>query len=146
MLSGSLTEMIKVCPECRSTWAGGRRCEDCGATLRDPYGEDAKTLPGGMWKYIRLQYGARRGMIVRVMAFLLGPVVAAVLGRRAIALPPPWVVPGVIGALIAGFLTWALIYWAAGKAVRLWVLRKGQVQKRKLARAMLKKMVGKGTV
>lgn len=138
--------MIKVCPECRSTWAGGRRCEDCGAALIDPFGEDAKTLPSQMWRYIRLQYGARRGMIVRVMAFLLGPVVGAVLLRRALILPAPWPIPGVIGAVLAGFLTWAFIYWAAGKAVRLWVLRKGQVQKRKLAKAMLKKVVGKGTL
>jgi hypothetical protein len=40
-------------------------------------------------------------------------------------------------SLAGGVLLWWLIYVAAGRAVRVWVLRKGQVQKRKLARALL---------
>lgn len=135
--------MIKVCPSCRSTWAGGRICEDCGAALSDPFGDDAQALPDSIWRYIRLQYGARRGMIVRVLAFLLAPVVTGVLLRRALVLPGAWAVAGSIGAIAAGLATFTLIYWAAGKAVRIWVLRKGQVQKRKLARALLRKAVGK---
>lgn len=132
--------MIKICPDCRSTWAGGRVCEDCGGALVDPYGNDAKTLPEGVWKYIRLQYGARRGMIVRVLSFLLGPTVGFLLLREALSLGPPWAIPASAGALFCGFLTWWTIYWFAGKAVRLWVLRRGQVSRQRLARAMLRRM------
>ena len=132
--------MIKVCPACSSTWAGGRLCEDCGAELRDPYAPDAETkLPRGIWRYIRLQYGARRGMLVRVMAFLLGPVVFGLLARRAFLLDGAWVALGVVGAALAGFVTFAAIYWLAGRAVRVWVLRKGQLSKRKMARAIIKR-------
>lgn len=134
--------MIKVCPECGSTWAGGRACEDCGATLHDPFEKDAaEQLPKGIWKYIRLQYGARRGMLVRVMAFLLAPVVFGVLARRAFLLDGAWVALGVVGAALVGILTWLTIYWIAGKAVRIWVLRKGQLNKRRMARAMMKRLV-----
>jgi hypothetical protein len=132
--------MIKVCPDCGSTWAGGRVCEDCGAALRDPYAPDAaQALPTGIWRYIRLQYGARRGMLVRVMAFLAVPLVFGVLARRAFLLDGAWVAAGVAGAALAALATWAAIYWFAGKAVRVWVLRKGQLNKRRMARALLKR-------
>jgi hypothetical protein len=78
--------VIKVCPGCASTWAGGTHCEDCGHVLHDPYARDAaEVLPRGIWRYIRLQYGA------------------------------------------------------AGKAVRVWVLRKGQLNKRRMAKALVKR-------
>lgn len=132
--------MIKICPECASTWAGGSHCEDCGGVLRDPYEKDAgETLPKGIWRYIRLQYGARRGMLVRVMAFLLAPVVFALAARQAILCNTPWNVLGIAGAALLGVATWGLIYWAAGRAVRVWVLRKGQLNKRRMARAMVKR-------
>lgn len=132
--------MIKVCAACGSTWAGGQRCEDCGAVLHDPYAADAAaTLPRGIWRYIRLQYGARRGMLVRVMAFLLVPVVFGLLAREAVSLPGAWVGLGIAGAALAALLMWALIYWAAGKAVRIWVLRKGQLNKRRAARAFMRR-------
>jgi hypothetical protein len=131
--------MIKICPSCRSTWAGGMICEDCGDALVDPYGEASKALPEGVWKYIRLQYGARRGMIVRVLAILLGPVVAVVLARRALALPSPWSLLGTLAALAAGLATWFVLHHLAGKAVRLWVLRRGQLNRKRLARALLQK-------
>ena len=117
-------------------------CEDCGGALVDPYAESSRGLPEGVWKYIRLQYGARRGMIVRVLAILLGPVVAMVLTRRALGLASPWSYLGVVGALGAGFLTWFVLHHAAGKAVRLWVLRRGQLDKRRLARALLRRAQG----
>jgi hypothetical protein len=132
--------VIKVCPGCASTWAGGTHCEDCGTALTDPYASDAaEVLPRGIWRYIRLQYGARRGMLVRVMAFLLAPVVFGLSAREAVTLPPPWSVLGVVGSVVLGFAAWALVYWAAGRAVRLWVLRKGQLNKRRMARALMRK-------
>ena len=128
--------VIKICSVCRSTWAGGRVCEDCGGALEDPFGEAAETFPEGVWKYIRLQYGARRGMLVRVVAYLLGPVVGFLLLRQAAGN-----VAGSAAAIAIGLATWWTIHWAAGRAVRIWVLRKGQVSKRRLAKAMLKRAV-----
>jgi hypothetical protein len=131
--------VIKICPACKSTWAGGTACEDCAGPLVDPFGEGAEKLPEDVWKYIRLQYGARRGMIVRVLAFLLGPVVTFVLLRHAVTWSWPWSLVGAVGALAAGALTFAAIYVFAGKAVRVWVLRRGRLNKGRLARAMLKR-------
>ena len=132
--------MVKICPRCESTWAGGLICEDCGSPLDDPFDEKrARNFPDKVWSYIRLQYGARRGMIVRVLAILLGPVVAFLLMREATALSSPWSLVGIVGSIAAGLLTWWTIHWFAGKAVRIWVLRKGRVNKRKLAKAMLKR-------
>ena len=131
--------MIKICPSCRSTWAGGMICEDCGTALVDPYGDDSKALPEGVWKYIRLQYGARRGMIVRVLAILLGPTVAFLSLRRALTLPSPWSIVGGIGAVLAGFLVWFALHRASTKAVRLWVLRRGQLNRKRLAKALVKR-------
>jgi hypothetical protein len=137
--------VIKVCPSCASTWAGGTHCEDCGAELRDPYAPDARErLPQGVWKYIRLQYGARRGMIVRVLAFLSVPVVFGLLARAAIVQPSPWHALGLVGAALAAAASWATLYWIAGKAVRLWVLRRGQLNRRKLARALARRMLSSG--
>ncbi len=132
--------MIKICSACNSTWAGGRICEDCGAELHDPYERDAgEKMPKNIWGYIRLQYGARRGMLVRVLAFLMVPVVFGLIAREAVLLNGAWVAVGLFTAAVAAFATWLFIYWAAGKAVRVWVLRKGQLQKRKMARALLKR-------
>lgn len=134
--------MVKICPRCQSTWAGGLICEDCGTPLDDPFDEErAGTFPEKVWAYIRLQYGARRGMIVRVLAILLGPVVGFLLMRQATALASPWNIVGILGSIAAGVVTWWSIHWFAGKAVRIWVLRKGRLKKRKLAKAMLKKAI-----
>ncbi|MSP59056.1 MAG: hypothetical protein EXR72_01730 [Myxococcales bacterium] len=131
--------MIKICPDCHSTWAGGQRCEDCGGVLRDPFGAEAKELPPSMWGYIRLQYGARRGMLVRVMAILLAPVTFGATLRSGAGCERPWsIVLGVV-AFPVGFLTWWSIHWLAGRAVRIWVLRKGQVNKRRLVRALARR-------
>src|SRR5262245_61861751 len=114
-------------------------CEDCSAPLVDPFADDAAEFPEEVWKYIRLQYGARRGMILRVLAILVGPVVAVVLARRALVLAMPWSALGVVGALAAGLLTWFVIHRVAGAAVRVWVLRRGRLRKARLARAMLRR-------
>jgi hypothetical protein len=131
--------MIKVCLSCRSTWAGGQTCEDCGGQLRDTFDGDAGSFPRGIWSYIRLQYGARRGMLVRVMALILGPIAGALLLRAALSLAMPWLLLGMAGAICGGVFTWWAIHWLAGRAVKIWVLRKGQLSKKKLARALFKR-------
>lgn len=135
--------MIKVCAACNSTWAGGQVCEDCGATLHDPFAPDAAdALPRGIWRYIRLQYGARRGMIVRVIGILLGPVVAALFLRAAAGAGRPASVLLGVAALPAGVLTWYALHVGAGRAVRVWVLRRGQLNRRRLARALRRRVLG----
>jgi hypothetical protein len=132
--------VIKICPACNSTWAGGLWCEDCGGALSDPFAPDAgEALPRSIWRYIRLQYGARRGMLVRVMAFLLFPVVFGVGARQAVLLPGRWVGIGIALSALMGLGTWAAVYWAAGRAVRIWVLRRGQLNRRRLARALIRR-------
>jgi hypothetical protein len=135
--------MIKLCPACHSTWAGGRTCEDCGGALVDPYSDEARALPASMWRYVRLQYGARRGMIVRVLAILLGPVVAGATLRTALGAESPWSTVLAIAALPLGLATWWSIHWLSGRAVRIWVLRKGQLHKRKMARALARRALGR---
>lgn len=132
--------MIKCCPGCYSTWAGGQTCEDCGTALCDPFAPDAaERLPEDVYKYIRLQYGARRGMIVRVLAILLGGTSGFLLLRPAMHLESVARWPAMALALATGVAVWAGIHWLAGKAVRVWVLRKDQVSRRKLARALIKR-------
>jgi hypothetical protein len=135
--------VIKICTRCNSTWAGGLWCEDCGAPLRDPYAAEAGSFPSTIWGYIRLQYGARRGMIVRVLAILLAPVVLGLLLRAAAGLERPWSL--VVGATAppAALATWWTIHWSAGRAVRIWVLRKGQLNRRRLARALVRRATGR---
>jgi len=58
-----------------------------------------------------------------------------------VLLASPWNLLGLAGAAAAGVATWAAIYWLAGRAVRIWVLRKGQLSKRKLARAAWKRVI-----
>ncbi len=135
--------MIKICTGCNSTWAGGRICEDCGAALRDPYGDEAKALPPSMWRYIRLQYGARRGMIVRVLAILLGPVACGLTLRSAAGSERPWSIVLAAASLPVGLFTWWSIHWLSGKAVRIWVLRRGQLNKRRMARALARRALGR---
>lgn len=135
--------MIKICTRCHSTWAGGRVCEDCGGPLRDPFGDEAARFPSTIWGYIRLQYGARRGMLVRVMAILLAPVVAGLTLRASAGLARPWSLLVGAAAIPIGLLTWWAIHWSAGRAVRIWVLRRGQLNRRRLARALLRRAIGR---
>ena len=132
--------MIKICPRCHSTWAGGSRCEDCGAQLCDPFADDAQGLPEEVWRYIRLQYGARRGMLVRVVGILSGAGVAAATLRPALATPGPWRVALVVLAILSGIVVWRIVHVLAGRAVRVWVLRRGRLNKRRLARAALARL------
>jgi hypothetical protein len=76
-------------------------------------------------------------MIVRFLGIFAGFVVAVVGVRESIPQPSPWSFVLALVSLGAGVAVWATIYHLAGRGVRIWVLRKGQLQKRKLARALL---------
>jgi len=118
-------------------WPGGYRCEICGGPLTHTSDKQAHELPESVWKNQRIDYGARRGMIVRFLAIFAGFFVAVFGVRSSVVLPSPWSFVGAGASIAGGILLWWLIYVAAGRAVRVWVLRRGQVQKRKLARALL---------
>jgi hypothetical protein len=129
--------VVKICARCHEVSAGGFRCLDCGGPLLHTDDPRAKQLPQAVWKQQRVDYGARRGMIVRFLGIFAGVIVALYGSRSSFALAPPWSWVGVGASLLGGVLLWWVIYVAAGRAVRVWVLRKGQLQKRKLARALL---------
>lgn len=116
---------------------GGFRCDFCGGKLVHTSDEAAKELPEEVWRQQRVDYGARRGMIVRFLGIIIGVVTGVVLVREAIVLENPWNYLGAAAGIGVGLTVWRLIYIAAGRGVRIWVLRKGQLQKRKLAKAML---------
>jgi hypothetical protein len=99
--------------------------------------ERAKELPEAVWRNQRLDYGARRGMIVRFMGIFLGLTVALLGVRASVVLVSPWSWIGAIGSLVGGIALWWLIYVAADRGVRIFILRRGQLQKRKLAKALL---------
>jgi hypothetical protein len=97
----------------------------------------AKQLPEAVWKHQRVDYGARRGMIVRFLGIFIGACVALYGVRASFALEMPYTAIGAAGSLFAGIAIWWLIYVAAGRAVRVWVLRRGQLHRKKLAKALL---------
>jgi hypothetical protein len=129
--------VVKICARCHEVSPGGYRCDHCGGQLLHTDDERARDLPSTVWKQQRVDYGARRGMIVRFFAIFAGFFVAVYGVRASFAYHAPWAY-GVAGAsLAAGIGVWWAIYVAAGRAVRVWVLRRGQVHKRKLARALI---------
>jgi hypothetical protein len=131
--------MIKICPACKSTWAGGTVCEGCRVPLVDPFAGNARELPEEVWRYIRLQYGARRGMLVRVVAIVAGGATAAI-GLRTALTARGAARPALVAlALAVAIAVWRLLHVAAGRAVRIWVLRRGRLSKARLVRAALRR-------
>lgn len=90
-----------------------------------------------VWRNQRVDYGARRGMIFRFMGMFIAIVVGLFGVRSAVPLPSPWSWIGAAAAIAVAIGVWRFFHVAANRGVRIWVLRKGQVQKRKLARALL---------
>jgi len=128
--------VVKICARCHEVSPGGFRCDACGGPLIHTSDARAQNLPDAVWKQQRVDYGARRGMIVRFFAIFAGFFVAVIGVRNSVGLERPWSFIGAGAALLAGVALWWTIYVAAGRAVRIWVLRKGQLQKRKLARVL----------
>jgi hypothetical protein len=134
--------VVKICARCHEVSPGGFRCDFCGGALLHTDDARARDLPEAVWKQQRVDYGARRGMIVRFLAIFAGFLVAVYGARSAVAYAAPWSYAVAAGSLLAGIALWWMIYVAAGRAVRVWVLRRGQVvHKRKLARALLAQVV-----
>ncbi|MFO0756770.1 MAG: hypothetical protein U0359_09775 [Byssovorax sp.] len=129
--------MVKICARCHEVSPGGFRCDFCGGPLLHTSDEGAHQLPETVWKQQRVDYGARRGMIVRFLAIFAGFFVAIYGARSSVALDRPWSFIGAGASLAAGILIWWVIYVAAGRAVKIWVLRRGQLHRKKLARALL---------
>lgn len=129
--------MVKICARCHEVSPGGFRCDFCGGALLHTDDEKAHELPESVWKQQRVDYGARRGMIVRFLAIFAGFFVAIYGVRASVVLDRPWSFVGAGASLAAGIALWWVIYVAAGRAVRVWVLRRGQLHRKKLARALL---------
>ncbi len=118
-------------------WPGGHLCPQCGAPLQHTSDASAKGIPEVVWRNQRVDYGARRGMVFRFQAFFLGFVLAVLGVRWSFGLERPWSWLGALGSLAGGVLVWWLLHELADRAVKIWVLRKGQLSRRKLARALL---------
>ncbi len=133
--------MVKICARCHEVSPGGFRCDLCGGALLHTDDARAKDLPETVWRQQRVDYGARRGMIVRFLAIFAGFFVAVYGVRASVTFASPLSYAVAVGSLAAGIGVWWAIYVAAGRAVRVWVLRRGQVHKRRLARALLAQAV-----
>lgn len=118
-------------------WAGGFRCEDCGGPLVHTDDARAQGLPEAVWRNQRLDYGARRGMIFRFMAIFIGLTIGLLGVRWSVPEPSPWNWIGAVASIAGGIAVWRLLYVAADRGVKIWILRSGQLQKGKLARALL---------
>ncbi len=131
--------MVKICTRCHNIWPGGYRCPDdsCRGPLIHTDDKRAEDLPDLVWRNQRVDYGARRGMVFRFQAMVLGIVLGLIGVRASVPLDPPWSTVGIVGSLIGGLLVYWVLHEAAHRAVRVWVLRRGQLDKKKLAKALL---------
>jgi hypothetical protein len=133
--------VVKICARCHEVSPGGFRCDFCGGPLIHTSDAAAHDLPESVWKNQRVDYGARRGMIVRFLAIFAGFFVAVYGVRASVAYERPWSYVVAAASLLGGVAVWWAIDVAAGRAVKIWVLRRGQVQKKKLAKALLAQAV-----
>lgn len=133
--------MVKICTECYEVNAGGFLCVDCGGRLILTSDPEAKTMPASVWKTQRVDYGARRGMMMRFTGIFMGALLGLYGLRESMALASPWSIMGGILSLCAGLLLWRLFHHAAGRAVRVWVLAKGKVRRGRLIRAIFLSMI-----
>jgi hypothetical protein len=129
--------VVKICARCLVAWPGGYRCDQCGGPLTHTSDARAKGLPEVVWRNQRVDYGARRGMVFRFQAIFLGFLIAVLGVRYSVGLSSPWAWPAAAASIAGGVLIWWLLHEAADRAVKVWVLRKGQLSKRKLARVLL---------
>jgi hypothetical protein len=131
--------VVKICTKCHNIWPGGYRCPDasCRGQLIHTDDKRAAELPEAVWRNQRVDYGARRGMVFRFQAMVLGIVLGLIGVRMSVPLDSPWNIVGIVGSLLGGLLIYYVLHEAAHRAVRVWVLRRGQLDKKKLAKALL---------
>jgi hypothetical protein len=129
--------VVKICLACHYVNAGGFRCVECGGKLVHTSDPEAKDLPESVWKNQRVDYGARRGMIMRFLAIFIGAMVALYGVRESFGLAAPWSRVMAVGSLAIGITIWWLLHRAATRGVRVWILAKGRVHTGRLVRAML---------
>lgn len=131
--------MVKICTKCHNIWPGGYRCPDasCGGALIHTDDKRAQELPELVWRNQRVDYGARRGMVFRFQAMVLGIVLGLIGIRSSIPLERPWSIVGIVGSFAGGLLVYYILHEAAHRAVRIWVLRRGQLDRKKLAKALM---------
>lgn len=128
--------MVKICTRCHYVNAGGYRCVECGGRLIHTSDAEARDLPATVWKNQRVDYGARRGMIMRFLAIFIGALVALFGVRESVALDAPWNFVVALASIAFGLLVWWTLHRAATRGVRVWVLAKGRLRKGRLLRAM----------
>ncbi|MBK8253687.1 MAG: hypothetical protein IPK82_13595 [Polyangiaceae bacterium] len=131
--------MVKICTKCHNIWPGGFRCPDetCRGALIHTDDARAQELPEAVWRNQRVDYGARRGMVFRFQAGVLAIVLGLYGVRSSVPLESPWNIVGIVGSLVGGALFYYVFHELAHRAVRVWVLRRGQLDKKKLTRALL---------
>jgi hypothetical protein len=133
--------VVKICVDCHYVNAGGYRCCECDGRLIMVTDAEAQDLPPEVWKTQRVDYGARRGMIMRFMAIFIGAVVGLYGFRESFAHEGAtfWLVA--IGSIVGGLTVWWILHRAATRGVRVWVLAKGKVNHKRLARAIFVSMI-----
>jgi len=131
--------VVKICTKCHNIWPGGFRCPDteCNGALVHTDDARAHNLPELVWRNQRVDYGARRGMVFRFQAMFLGIVLGLFGVRSSVILDSPWNILGIIGSIVGGVIIYYVLHEAAHRAVRVWVLRSGQLDKKKLAKALM---------
>jgi hypothetical protein len=129
--------VVKICLDCHYVNAGGYRCTECGGKLVHTSDPEAKDLPESVWKNQRVDYGARRGMIMRFVAIFIGAAVGLYGLRESFALGAPYSRLVAALSILAGLGVWWFLHRAASRGVRVWILAKGRVHRSRLARAIL---------
>jgi len=131
--------VVKICLKCHNIWPGGYRCPDaeCGGALVHTDDARAMELPELVWRNQRVDYGARRGMVFRFQAMVISIVLGLLGVRASVPLDSPWNIAGIVGSIVGGLILYYVLHEATHRAVRLWVLRRGQLDRKKLARALL---------
>lgn len=133
--------MVKICVDCHYVNAGGFRCCECDGKLVMVTDAEAHDLPPEVWKTQRVDYGARRGMIMRFVAIFAGAIVGLLGVRESVAFASPaaWLVA--LASVGGGLLVWWVLHRAATRGVRVWVLAKGKVNHKRLAKAIVISMI-----
>lgn len=133
--------MVKICLDCHYVNAGGAVCTECGGRLVMVSDPEAKHLPDTVWKNQRVDYGARRGMIMRFTAIFAGSTIGLYGVRQSFGMAGPWSRVVCFGSIALGLTIWWILHRAAARGVRVWILAKGRVHNARLARAIFLAML-----